>query len=117
MIRRKPEDAASNAAAAHRRAIAPLCQCFTRRVRSRSAAWLFFRWHASDDVFELPPDSTKLGLRGTLDTWIQRVTHPHVIGYKVLAISENEIRMWTRNPTNQQSLVTMRRIADGTSPE
>src|SRR4051812_49193881 len=37
MIRRNPFDAASNAAAVQRSAIDPLCQFFTRRIRSRAA--------------------------------------------------------------------------------
>src|SRR5215472_4904952 len=39
MIRRKPFETASNATAAQRNAIEPLCQCFTRRTRSRKAEW------------------------------------------------------------------------------
>jgi hypothetical protein len=37
MIRRNPFEATSNAAAVHRKAIAPLRQCFTRRIRSWAA--------------------------------------------------------------------------------
>ena len=39
MIRRKPFETASKATAAQRNAIEPLCQCFTRRTRSRKAEW------------------------------------------------------------------------------
>lgn len=42
MIRRKPFETASKATAAQRDAIEPLCQCFTRRSRSRKAEWLLF---------------------------------------------------------------------------
>ena len=40
MTRRKFFEAASSDATAHRKAMVPLCQRFTRRVRSRSAEWL-----------------------------------------------------------------------------
>ena len=39
MIWRNPFEAASNAAAVQRSAIDPLCQFFTRRIRSRAAEW------------------------------------------------------------------------------
>jgi hypothetical protein len=77
----------------------------------------YFQWHAKDGTFVIPPSVQPLAIRAMLDIWIRRITHPDLVGYKVLTISENEIQMRVKDPRNQQSLVTMRRLADGSSPE
>jgi hypothetical protein len=72
----------------------------------------YFQWHAYDDTFVIPLSVTPLAIKAILDNWIRRIRHPDLTGYKVLKFSENEIRMRMKDPNNQQSLVTMRRMID-----
>jgi hypothetical protein len=79
---------------------------------SKAGRKAVFSWQANDDVFSTWPDSIPRSFRDTLDNALRRITSPQLIGYKVRSVSDNEIKMWTRNPRNQQSLVTFRRVSD-----